>query len=80
MAVGVSRRLFSQRGLVYQTHWFICAQVDVVWTESSVVFEDAAPGALENVTLQRPYGWRGSASINFSPLNHDLHAWKGLTR
>ena len=30
--------------------------VDVVWTESSVVFEDAAPGALENVTLQRPYG------------------------
>ena len=54
--------------------------VDVVWTESSVVFEDAAPGALENVTLQRPYGWRGSASINFSPLNHDLHAWKGLTR
>ena len=54
--------------------------VDVVWTESSVVFEDAAPGALENVTLQRPYGWRGSASIKFPPLNHDLHAWKGLTR
>ena len=30
--------------------------VDVVWKESNVVFEDAAPDALPNVTLSRPYG------------------------
>ena len=43
---------------------------DVVWTEADVVFEDAAPDALSNVTLRRPRGaeWHTPRRASSSPF------------